>query len=399
MRTTFVGAAVLLPEGIRTGLYLTVLNGRIEALSPALPDNPGEVIRADGLVLCPGLIDLHVHGGGGHDFMDGTAEAFVKAAQAHLPGGTTTLLPTTVCCSFDETKRALAALRSARGLPVPLPHMPGLHLEGPWLNPVQAGAQDPAFITLPNEEEIAWVLENAHDIARLTAAPEVAGALEAGRRISACGVLVSIGHSDADLATVREAVGHGYTHVTHLYSGMSSLKRVRAMRVLGVLESAYLLDELTVEIIADGVHLPPELLRLILKCKPHAAISLVTDATMGAGLPEGSVIRLGSREAGREAVIEHGVAYVPDRTAFAGSVATADRCVRTMVQEAGLTLAEAVPMMTANPAAVLGIGHQKGALLPGMDADLVLLDGDVNVEAVYVMGRLAARRGAVVENA
>ena len=395
MNITITGARVLTPEGFQDNLALHIKDGVIAALSPALPDDPGQVVDAAGLLCVPGFIDLHVHGGGGHDFSDATVEAFVGAAQAHMLRGTTTLLPTTVCNPPEELERIFAALTATRATQHALPYMPGLHIEGPWINPQQAGAQDPRYILVPTEESTQALLKHGKDVARVTAAPELPGALQLGDTLSAQGVLMSIGHSDADYGQVQEAVRHGYKLVTHLYSGMSTLHRVRAMRVLGVVESAYLMDELDVEIIADGLHLPPELLQLIVRCKPWDKICLVTDSTRGMGLPDGSEIILGSLTAGQKAIVENGVAYMPDFTCFAGSVASSVRCVKTMVEKAHVPLEDAIRMMTLHPSRVLGMESRKGTLAVGMDADITCLTPAWNVRHVFAMGRHAVRDGQI----
>ena len=224
------------------------------------------------------------------------------------------------------------------------------------------------------------------DIKRITLACELPGALELCDRMGEAGVLLSIGHSDAEYAAVCAAVAHGCSLVTHLYSAMSTLRRRGAYRYLGLVESAYLIDALSVEIIADGKHLPPELLRLILKEKDNDAISLITDAMRGAGQSDGTIARLGSLARGQDAIVRDGVAFVMDGSCFAGSVCTADRCVRTIWQQTDVPLHRAVAMMTQNPARVLGLDGRKGALRPGFDADLCVFGEDVAIEDVFVAG-------------
>ncbi|NLB39630.1 MAG: N-acetylglucosamine-6-phosphate deacetylase [Clostridiales bacterium] len=393
MKTTIKGARVLTPMGLKDGLYVTMEGGIITDIAAHAPKDPGQVVDAAGMLCVPGCIDLHVHGGGGHDFSDATAEAFIGAAQAHMLRGTTTMLPTTVCCPPEELDLIIAALKAAQAADAVLPYLPGLHVEGPWISPKQAGAQDPRYILTPDDEAIQWVTANAGDVARVTAAPELPGALTLGDALKERGIVASIGHSDANYQEVQAAVKHGYTLVTHLYSGMSTLHRVRAMRVLGVVESAYLLNDLHVEIIADGKHLPPELLQLIVRCKPWDHICLVTDGTRGMGLADGSEIMLGSLTSGQRAIVEGGVAYLPDFSVFAGSVASSVRCVRTMVEEAHVPIEDAVRMMTLHPSRVLGLEAKKGTLAVGMDADIVCLTPDWDVRHVFAMGRHAVRDG------
>lgn len=381
-------AVLVLPHGIQPGSLL-IEDGVIAALSPAQRGAfPADTVYdAAGRYVSPGFLDLHVHGGGGHDFMDGTVEAFLGAARTHLRHGTTLLLPTTVACADEELARAFQALRAARQADGPVPAMPGLHLEGPYLSPLQAGAIDPKYIKTPDRAQAEHLLAmGGDDIARITLACELPGAFELCDLLSQRGVLLSIGHSDAEYEQIAEAVLHGCSHVTHLYSAMSTLRRRGAYRHLGLVESAYLLDALTVEIIADGKHLPPELLRLIVRGKGVDSISLITDAMRGADMPDGTVARLGSLERGQDAVVRDGVAFVMDGSCFAGSVCTADRCVRTMWKQAGVPLQDAVRMMTGNPARVLGLSGQKGALCAGLDADLCVFDGAVRIADVFLAG-------------
>ena len=380
-------AVLVLPEGLQRGSLL-IENGRIAAISPENGHFDAETgYDAGGRYVSPGFIDLHVHGGGGYDFMDGTVEAALGAARTHLAHGTTLLLPTTVACADEELERVFAALRAARTAPGPKPDLYGIHLEGPYLAPEQKGAIDPRYLKLPEPAHVERLLAlGGADIKRITLACELPGALELCDRMGEAGVLLSIGHSDAEYAAVCAAVAHGCSLVTHLYRAMSTLRRRGAYRYLGLVESAYLIDALSVEIIADGKHLPPELLRLILKEKDNDAISLITDAMRGAGQPDGTIARLGSLARGQDAIVRDGVAFVMDGSCFAGSVCTADRCVRTIWRQTDVPLHRAVAMMTQNPARVLGLDGRKGALRPGFDADLCVFGEDVAIEDVFVAG-------------
>lgn len=268
-----------------------------------------------------------------------------------------------------------------------MPELLGVHLEGPYFAPAQAGAQPPGYMLKPEPEHYRAVLNYGEGtIMRWSSAPELPGALKLGDELQKRGVMAAIGHTDASYEEMCQAVLHGYSHVTHLYSGMSSITRKEGRRILGAVEASYLLDELTVEIIADGIHLPPELLRLILKCKNHDSICLVTDSMRGAGMPEGPSV-LGSKKNGLPVMIEGGIAMMPDRTGFAGSVATTDRLVRVMTKQAGLSMWEAVKMITINPARFAGVDGRKGSLEPGKDADMLIFDDDVRIQDVYVSGK------------
>jgi len=339
-----------------------------------------------GMILAPGFIDLHCHGGGNSDFMDGTVTDILIAARAHLVHGTTTIAPTTLTCSDEELFAFFDHYEEAKAVKKNMPRLCGIHLEGPYFSKDQAGAQPPHYLLNPTKEHYEKVLERSHgNIFRWSVAPELEGAMELGDALKEKGILVSIGHSNATYDTVVESLKHGYHHITHFYSACSSIIRVKGVRVLGVVECGYLFDDFDIEIIADGKHLPPELLRLIIKNKDNQKISLVTDSMRGAGMPEGESI-LGSRKDGLKVIIKDGIATMMDFSAFAGSVATTDRLVRTMVNEAGLQLHEAVNMMSLHPARLLKQEAVLGSIAVGKLADLVLLDDTITAKAVYVGG-------------
>jgi N-acetylglucosamine-6-phosphate deacetylase len=343
-----------------------------------------KIIDAGGNYIAPGFIDIHTHGAGGHDFMDGTVEAILEAARAHMRRGTTSLVPTTLTSSLEDLFKTLDNFKKARENQDG-PELLGLHLEWPYFSMEQRGAQDPRFIKNPDREEYMKILDYSGDIIRWTVAPELEGAMEMGRVLKSRGVLPSIGHSNAIYEDVQRAFENGFTHVTHLYSGMSMVRRINAYRYAGVVESAFLIDDMTVEIIADGKHLPQSLLKLIYKIKGPDRICLVTDSMRAAGMPDGEYI-LGSLRTGQKVVVEEGVAKLPDRSAFAGSVATADRLVKTMVEIAGVPLIDAVRMMTSTPAQIIGADDRKGTIAPGKDADVVIFDAEINIKTVIVKG-------------
>lgn len=372
---------VILEDSIASDLSVYI-DGRhiVQVTAEDLPCD--RVLDAEGAYVAPGFIDMHTHGGGGHDVMDGGSEAIVEATRLHQRHGTTALLPTTLACSTAVLRQFLDDIRRAMAC---CPGILGAHLEGPYFSLAQSGAQNPAYIKSPDKEEYLAIIREAGDvIRRWDFAPELPGSDEFCRALIAGGILPAIAHSDAVLEEVKSVYESGCRLLTHLYSGMSTITRRDGYRQLGVVESAYYYDDMNVEIIADGCHLPPDLLRLILKGKRADTICLVTDSMRGAGMPEGESF-LGRKEECMPCIIEDGVAKLPDRSAFAGSVATADRLVRTMVQQAGVSIPAAVAMITANPAKVLGLQH-KGALHPGFDADVVLFDEDIRIQQVFVMG-------------
>ena len=386
----FTNARIVLPDTILDDHYLSVKNGVIESIGKGTPDreqlNSCTTVDCGGQYLSPGFIDLHCHGGGGADFMDGHMEDILTAARAHLIHGTTGICPTTLTCSDEELFTFFESFRQAREVTEQMPHLLGIHLEGPYFSPAQAGAQPPKYLVHPRPEHYHEILRRGQgNIVRWSAAPELPGALELGDELAGKGIKVSMGHSDAGFEDIVNAMEHGYSQITHFYSAMSTITRKRGRRVLGLIECGYLFDRLKVEIIADGIHLPPELLKLILKCKNHDDICLVTDSMRGAGMPDGPSL-LGSKKNGVPVIIEDGIANMPDFSSFAGSVATTDRLVRVMVQKAGLPVWEAVKMASLNPASFLGIQETYGSIQPGKSADLLIFDDDIRISSVYVSG-------------
>ena len=397
--TLFANGLLLLDDGFSRS-DLLVRDGRIARIAPAIEPEPDDaVLDLCGDRLVPGFIDMHVHGGGGADFMDGSEGAIRTVRRTHARFGTTTLCPTTLTAPDDEISGFLAAVRSLMRVDDRDPsggdgaRIGGVHIEGPWIAPSQAGAQDPAYLRPPTVAHLERLLGSCEGVSTVTIAPELDGACECAAWLAARGALPSMGHSDATLAQVRDGVACGFRHMTHFYSAMSTVKRDRGYRIPGMVEAGYLFDEVTVETIADGRHLPHELLRLVHKVKGTERMALVTDAMRGAGMPEGTY-RLGSLKRGRDVIVEDGVARLPDRSGFAGSVCTMDRAVRTVVA-AGIALEDALRMASATPARILGMQDRRGRLRPGLDADLVRLDGELNVRMTVVGGRIVfdARNG------
>lgn len=393
-RLIIKGGKMILPEEMAEGLSLVCRGRHIEIIVPdadILPEQGDSVIDASGKYVSPGFIDIHLHGGGGHDFMDGTADAFLGAARMHAVHGTTAMLPTTLTCSDRELFRVFEIFREASAKNTSGSKFLGLHLEGPYFNPSQAGAQDPEYLKLPLPENYMPLLDATDDIARWSVAPELEGAFRMGEELARRGILVSAGHSDAVYEDVLKASESGFSHITHLYSAMSTVTRKNARRYAGMVEAAYLIDDMTVEIIADGVHLPASLLQFVYRFKGPDKTALCTDAMRGAGMPDGEYL-LGSLMNGQKVIVEEGVAKLPDRSAFAGSVATADRLVRTMVSYAGVPLCDAVKMMTSTPARIVGVGSSKGSLKPGMDADVVVFDDNIDISVTIIEGNVVYRK-------
>jgi N-acetylglucosamine-6-phosphate deacetylase len=381
---------VIFPDRIEENLAIVCKNGKIidiVSTEAVVFGNEDMVIDAQNKYVSSGFIDIHTHGGGGHDFMDGTVEAYLGAAEMHAKHGTTALLPTTLTSTFEELLKTFATYKEAVKQNNKGALFLGLHLEGPYFAYNQRGAQDPKYLRNPEPEEYNKILEASDDIVRWSLAPELPGALEFGKVLAEKNILTSIAHSDAIYEEVVDAYNAGFNHITHLYSAMSTVTRRNAFRYAGIVEAAYLIDNMNVEIIADGVHLPKSLLQFVYKFKGPDKTALVTDSMRGAGMPDGESI-LGSLDKGQKVIIEDGVAKLPDRTAFAGSVATTDRLVRTMVNIAEVPLVEAVRMMTLTPARMMKIDQQKGSVQKGKDADFVIFDDNINVSYTILEGNV-----------
>lgn len=346
------------------------------------------VIHGNELYAAPGLIELHSHGSGGHDYMDGTQAAYHGAAEMQLIHGVTTLLPTTVAASKEEYLRTLDAFRLAKDARKNRQCLYGMHFEGPFFPTQRAGGMDLRYISAPApalyEELIAYA---PGCIARWTAAPELPGIDRFGDYLVQHGILPSIGHTDATIRDIAAAKPHGFRHVTHLYSDMSTVTRESGFRILGTLESAYAMDDLWVELIADGCHLPPDLFRMIYKLIGPERLQLCSDSIRPAGTDETENVIVGSLESGVRGIIEDGVAKFPDRSAFYGSIALGNDLIRTAVEKVGIPLPEAIRMMTENPAKILNLHHKKGFLRPGYDADIILFDGHIDIHRVLYAGK------------
>lgn len=387
-----INGKIITPAGITGGGCLLLRDGVITAVSETdIPATGAVEIDAAGMFVSPGFIDMHVHGGGGFDFMDGHEKAFLEIAATHARYGTTAMLPTTLTSSREELQTTLEVYKAVLDKNTAGAQFLGLHLEGPYLSIHQCGAQDPAYIRHPDPAEYHEILASTNYIRRWSAAPELPGALEFGRYLTANGILVSMAHTDAIYEEALLGFESGYTLATHFYSAMSGVTRRKAFRYAGVVEAGYLIDAMDVEIIADGIHLPAPLLQLVYKIKGAGSTALITDAMRGAGMPEGESV-LGNIHTGLKVIIEDGVAKLPDRSSFAGSVATADRLVRNMVRMGGVSLPEAVRMMTSTPARILKVDQQMGSLELGKQADIVIFDAAVEVHMTMVKGRIVYQR-------
>jgi len=387
-----VNGSIITPQGIIEGGSVLIKDGLISSINETITDEKDAVeIDAGGMFVSPGFIDIHVHGGGGADFMDGTEKAFLQVAATHARYGTTSMLPTTLTSYRDELFNTFHVYETANKKNVAGAKFLGLHLEGPYISINQCGAQDPQYIRNPDPKEYKEILAATNVIKRWSAAPELEGALEFGKYLTEKGILAALAHTDAIYEEALKGFENGYTLATHFYSAMSGVTRRNAFRYAGVIEAAYLIDEMDVEIIADGVHLPAPLLQLVYKIKGAKRTALITDAMRAAGMPEGESV-LGNIDTGLKVIVEDGVAKLPDRSAFAGSVATADRLVRNMISMAGVSLNEAIEMITQTPARILNISHQTGSIKEGLAADLAIFDSNINIQLTMVNGNVVYKK-------
>lgn len=345
-----------------------------------------ETIDATGLYVSPGLIDIHSHGGNGYDYMTGTLEAFKAATTLHMQHGATSIVPTTVASDLEYTIHFLKEfdqIKDHKDIPV---RLLGVHLEGPYLSLQQKGAIPSQYIKNPEKEEYLRILKGSSNILRWTIAPELEGAYELGDELYKRGINASIGHSCAEDFHVHEAVLHGFRSVTHMYSMTSSIVRINCYRHSGINEAAYLEDDLYLEAIADGHHLPDTLLKLMVKIKGYDKIILVTDSMSAAGFGDG-LFYLGNPEDHHQVLIKNNVGFMPDMSSFAGSVACADQLIRTMLK-IGTPIHQAIKMMTLNPAKLLHFEKEIGSIEVGKKADIILFNQEVDVQKVIVNGVL-----------
>lgn len=371
-------ARLIFPDGVRDGLEVGVEKGKIAAIREHSHARAEEVLDLHGNYLAPGFIDLHVHGALGCDTMETSAESFQGICDYHASGGSTSLLLTTATAPLDSIAAVLNAVRDCRRS---IKQLAGVHVEGPFISKAKCGAQRAEFIQSPSRASVQQLLGLADVIKRITIAPELPGALEAIENFHSHGISVSGGHSDAWDEQARDGFARGMRSVTHTFNCMSSARRRGIYRVGGLLEFALSEPRISCELIADGHHVSETLMKMLHRAKGPGGICLVTDATAGAGLPDGSRFSL----FGRDCLVEDGVCLLADRSALAGSASRMIDLVRTMVMKASVPLHEAIRMATENPARAIGL-ETKGRLAVGADADLVVLSPEFEVLRTFSSG-------------
>ena len=391
MLTQIINGQILTPQGWLKDGSVLINDGKIlEITNSDLAVIGATVIDAKGMFIVPGFISMHCHGGGGHDFTEGTTEAVKEAAAAHLKHGSTTIFPTLSSTTFENIRLAAATCDQLMAEDADTTIM-GLHIEGPYLNENMAGTQWKEFLKNPDPEEYKALVESTKCIKRWDISPELPGAHDFARYMTSKGILTAITHTEAEYQEIKDAFAAGFTHAAHFYNAMPGFHKRREYKYEGTVESVYLMDDMSVEVIADGVHLPATILKLVYKVKGVEKTCLVTDSLKFAGYT-GETIN------DPNYVIENGVCKWADRQTLAGSIATADVLVQTMVKKAGIPLEDAVRMASETPARLTGIADSKGTLEKGKDADIVILDNDVNVRCVFTKGKEVEDTNTMIHN-
>lgn len=379
-KTAIINARLLLLlDGVTEG-GLLIDDGCIAALlSPSqAPPNDAEIIDARGQYLGPGLIDIHVHGGGGYSLMSDDPEEIRAYARWLVPRGVTSFLISTSGIDHADIVRRLIALRGVVGPVEGGATIRGFHLEGPYINPVRKGAFPPRWLRAPSLDEYRELFDaSGGSIVQMTLAPELAGADGLIDAVVASGVVAAMGHTDATYEQAMAAIDRGVTHVTHCFNAM----RPFGHRDPGVLGAVLTSDAVTAELIGDGAHVDYGAARVLLKAKGWYGTALITDGMPLAGTTEGD----GEWE-GQPIRVEGGKAVrVPDDTII-GGVITLDQTVRNAVKHLSVPLLQALAMASAVPAGAMRVDDVVGRLAPGLAADLVLLDDELNVTETWVAG-------------
>lgn len=371
---------ILTPAGWLKGASVIVHHHKIAEIQKSECRVEGaEVIDAKGNDIVPGGIDLHIHGGGGRDYMEGSEEAFREAIRAHMLHGTTSIYPTLSSSSVPMMEKAIETTEKLMAEP-DTPVL-GLHLEGPYFNPEMAGGQLPEYITPPIKSDYEHIISSSKVVKRWDEAPELPGTVEFGHFCASHDVMAAIAHTKAEYVDVKKAWDCGFTHATHFYNAMTGFHKVREYKHEGTVESVYAIPGMTVEVIADGIHVPPAILRMIYLVKGIERTALITDAL--------SVSASTSNKAfDPRVIIEDGVCKLADHSALAGSIATMGRLIRTCVLKVNIPMEDAVRMSSETPAHIMHVDDRKGSLRPGYDADIVIYNKDVRLKFVMQMGHI-----------
>jgi N-acetylglucosamine-6-phosphate deacetylase len=384
-RLAVTNGRLVLPDRIAEGLALVVEDDRIAGItSTGDVGSDTTMVDAGGRLVIPGLVDIHTHGGRGVTFNEPSADAFGSILEMNAEAGVTSVLGTLGGVTIAETVACLDFGRGwQRSAPPGSARLIGMHLESPYIEPAQAGALDPAGIRRADDGSAEPLFEHTGILRILMLAPELPGALELVERLAGRGVVVAAGHTRAKEEQVVAAIERGLSHVTHIWSAMTMTVREGAWRKPGLVETALVDGRLTVEMIADNRHLPPTLMKLATKCIEPERLCVVSDAATGAGLPEGSRLKLGPVDF----EVRDGVGMLLDGSAFAGSTTLLGQMLPVLRDEVGLPVVDAVRMCTLTPARVAGWDDRIGSLAPGKLADIVILDEHLAPARVMIGGQ------------
>jgi N-acetylglucosamine-6-phosphate deacetylase len=343
-----------------------------------------ERIDAGGNYIAPGFVNIHVHGGKGADVTKITPETFKILAGFFAGHGVTSYLATALTSPGNVIFEVLDKVRSIIGsLQVNGANILGVHMEGPYLSPAQSGAHPRSLLSLPRPEHYMPFLEYSDVLRQMTLAPELDGAAFLVRDLRKKGIVAAAGHTDGIFPEIIRAIDEGITHATHFFCNMSHFRRDNLKRVAGAVETLLYDDRITGELIADGWHLDPSLMKLLLKVKSCERVCFVTDAMPATGLPDGRYF-MGEVEA----IVEKGIARLPDNSAYAGSVTTMDVCVRNGMSLLDLSLQDSLRMATLTPSEIIRVDKRKGSLEKNKDADIIIIDENANVLKTIIMGKL-----------
>ncbi len=377
-------AKILINDKFSSDLGMVVENGKITAFTADIPEN-SEVTDCGGKTVIPGFVDIHLHGGGGSEFIDGTPEAFENVARTHCLHGTTSLCPTPASCSLESLYKLFDVYRQAAKNGKYSDFL-GIHLEGPFLSLENKGAQNANYIISPTRELMSELLERGKGvIARISFAPENEGMQNCIDMVKDAGILLAIAHSNIQYEETEQVYNKGVRLITHLFNATTTIRKVNQIVRAGIVEAFYTLPDMKAEIIGDGCHVPKQVIAMARRFKGTENICLITDAMRAAGT-DVTESYLGEVLPENRVIIEAGVAKLPDRSFYAGSIATMDRVFKNAVLNVGLPVEDASAMMSKTPAKLMGAGSYKGILDIGYDADFLVIDDNMDVEKVYVRG-------------
>lgn len=380
MLKQIINGRILTPKGWIEGGSVIIEDNKIKAVSNIdLHIVDAEIIDAKGCYVVPGGIDLHTHGGGGRDFIEGSEDAFRAAVNAHMKHGTTTIYPTlssSTIPSIEAACQVCQKLMAEENSPVL-----GLHIEGSYINPKQAGAQNPVLIKAPLADEYETLLNKYSCIKRWDVAPELQGSVEFITECRKHGVLTALTCTRATYEDVVAAHDAGLSHAAHFYNAMPVVYKEHEFKVPGTVESVYALQDMTVEVIADGIHVPPVMLNVVYQIKGVEKTALITDSLAYAA-SEGNVSSEPS------VILEDGVCKLADHSALAGSIATMDVLIRTCIHRAEIPMVDVFRMVSETPAKIMGIFDRKGSIEEGKDADIMMFDDDIDLTYVMQMGNV-----------